>query len=312
MDRVSTPDTPSATSAAAILLVITSSGLLMPRRSAFRITVTGIELSFVSVGVWWLVFSIPLFSARAGAAADARSRRNAPGEFDPCRVRPSMGDVPQLRVTARRSLCSSPSCCTTTASRPSSDGGDLRRRDGIDQNFQIEAFVVVQFVGIPFRFCSALAAGSARRWESFWPRVYNSDQHPCLFHAAVGSSSCWVSGRHRAGRQPGVEPMLFARIIPRHKVIRVLRLLSVSKNCRYCRPALFAISSASSGRAARPPVGHPFFICGGLVLTRVNVAEAKRTRGKRRSREGRHCAAAALSRSSLAASLRADHHDVSW
>jgi len=61
MDRVSTAGYAVGYFGGGILLVINLLWILMPRTFGIPDTVTGIELSFVSVGVWWLVFSIPLF-----------------------------------------------------------------------------------------------------------------------------------------------------------------------------------------------------------------------------------------------------------
>ncbi|TMG78480.1 MAG: MFS transporter, partial [Betaproteobacteria bacterium] len=61
MDRVSTAGYAVGYLGGGVLLVINLLWILMPGSFGIPDSVTGIKLSFVSVGVWWLVFSIPLF-----------------------------------------------------------------------------------------------------------------------------------------------------------------------------------------------------------------------------------------------------------
>src|SRR6185295_15565717 len=61
MDRVSTAAYAIGYLGGGILLVINLLWILTPATFGIPDTVTGIKLSLVSVGVWWLVFSLPLF-----------------------------------------------------------------------------------------------------------------------------------------------------------------------------------------------------------------------------------------------------------
>src|SRR5262249_4376192 len=61
MDRVSTAGYAIGYLGGGILLVINLLWILMPATFGLPDPVAGIQLSFVSVGIWWLVFSIPLF-----------------------------------------------------------------------------------------------------------------------------------------------------------------------------------------------------------------------------------------------------------
>src|SRR5204862_5190822 len=61
MDRVSTAGYAVGYFGGGVLLVINLLWILTPKTFGIPDTVTGIKLSFVSVGIWWLVFSLPLF-----------------------------------------------------------------------------------------------------------------------------------------------------------------------------------------------------------------------------------------------------------
>src|SRR5258705_6548356 len=61
MDRVSTAGYAIGYLGGGILLVINLLWILNPTAFGLSDSVAGIKLSFVSVGIWWLVFSIPLF-----------------------------------------------------------------------------------------------------------------------------------------------------------------------------------------------------------------------------------------------------------
>src|SRR4030095_10163374 len=61
LDRVSTAGYAIGYLGGGILLVISLLCSLMPTMFGIPDTVTGIKLSFISVGIWWALFSIPLF-----------------------------------------------------------------------------------------------------------------------------------------------------------------------------------------------------------------------------------------------------------
>ena len=57
-----------------LLLLLNLAWILQPQTFGFADTAAATKASFVSVAVWWLVFSIPLLRARARAAGRARGR----------------------------------------------------------------------------------------------------------------------------------------------------------------------------------------------------------------------------------------------
>src|SRR5207253_5085411 len=160
MDRVSTAGYAIGYLGGGILLVINLLWILMPATFGIPDTVTGIKLSFVSVGVWWLVFSVPLFRRVSEPPrileADVTASENA--------IRAAFVRVwetfHELRGYRQAFLM-------LVAFLLYNDGiqaiirmaGIYGAEIGIEQNAQIEAFVVVQFVGIPISFLFGALAG---------------------------------------------------------------------------------------------------------------------------------------------------------
>src|SRR5262249_28143587 len=123
-------------------------------------SLAGIKLSFASVGIWWLVFSIPLFTTvpepvrtlEADETADESSLLAAI-----VRLRETFDELRGYRQAFLMLIAFLlyNDGIQTIIRMAAIYGAEI----GIDQNAQIAAFVVVQFVGIPFSFLfGALAA----------------------------------------------------------------------------------------------------------------------------------------------------------
>ena len=156
---------------------------------------------------------------------------------------------------------------------------------GIDQTAQIEAFVVVQFVGIPFSFLFGALAGriGAKTGIFLALAVYTFISILAYFMTSAWQffALAFLVGCVQGGSQ-ALSRSLFARMIPKHKSSEYFGFFSVfEKFAGIAGPALFAVSVSlfGSSRAAVVSV-ILFFIAGGAVLTRVNVAE-----GEARARE---------------------------
>ena len=111
---------------------------------------------------------------------------------------------------------------------------------GIDQNAQIAAFVLVQFVGIPFSFLFGALAGRDRREDGDLPRARRLHRHQrarLLHDDGVAVLRARVPGRHGAGRQPGAQPLALRAHDPEAQVVGVLRLLLGLREVRRHRRA---------------------------------------------------------------------------
>jgi len=151
---------------------------------------------------------------------------------------------------------------------------------GIDQNAQIEAFVVVQFVGIPFSFLFGALAGriGAKAGIFLALGVYIGISVLGYFMTAAWQffALAFLVGTVQGGSQ-ALSRSLFARMIPKHKSSEYFGFFSVfEKFAGIAGPALFAasVSLFGSSRAAVLSV-IVFFICGAIVLSRVDVREGE-------------------------------------
>src|SRR5258705_11119822 len=91
---------------------------------------------------------------------------------------------------------------------------------GIDRNAQIEAFVLVQFVGIPFSFLFGALAGriGARTGIFIALGVYTGISVLAFFMTSAGQlfARAFFLGPVQGGSQ-ALSPPLFARLIPRYQ-----------------------------------------------------------------------------------------------
>jgi len=286
MDRVSTAGYAIGYLGGGILLVINLLWILMPATFGIPDTVTGIKLSFVSVGVWWLVFSVPLFRRVPEPPrileADETANENA--------IRAAFVRVwetfHELRGYRQAFLM-------LVAFLLYNDGiqtiirmaGIYGAEIGIEQNAQIEAFVVVQFVGIPISFLFGALAGriGAKTAIFLALAVYTAISILAYFMTVAWQffALAFLVGCVQGGSQ-ALSRSLFARMIPKHKSSEYFGFFSLfEKFDGIAGPALFAVSVSAFGSSRAAVVSVIlFFIAGGAVLTRVDIAE-----GEARARE---------------------------
>jgi len=289
IDRVSTGAYAMGYLGGGVLLVVNLAWILSPATFGLADSVAAIRLSFVSVAVWWLVFSLPLFMR----VAEPKPRLNpaeaaAHGSMSVAFSR-LWNTFHELRGYRQAFLM-------LVAFLLYNDGIQTIIRMaaiygaevGIDQNAQIAAFVLVQFVGVPCSFLFGAVADriGAKRAIFIAIAVYagismlgyfmTTAWHFFVLAALVGT----VQGGSQA-----LSRSLFARMIPKHKSSEYFGFFAVfEKFAGIAGPALFAtsVSLFNSSRAAVLSVIF-FFLVGAAVLTRVDV-EAGEAQGRALSR----------------------------
>jgi MFS transporter, UMF1 family len=281
IDRVSATSYAVGYLGGGIVLAMNLAWILSPQTFGLADTVAATKLSFVSVGIWWLAFSLPLLrwvpEPRAVLEADETGREHA------------------LRVAFRRlwetfhelrgyrqaflmlvAFLLYNDGIQTIIRMAAIYGEEL----GIDRNAQIAAFVMVQFVGVPFSILfGVLAARIGAKQAIFLALgVYTGISIIGYF-----MSTAWhffvlafLVGMVQGGSQ-ALSRSVFARMIPKHKSSEFFGFFSVfEKFAGIFGPAFFAASIAlfGSSRAAVLSV-ILFFVLGALVLTRVDVAKGQ-------------------------------------
>ena len=241
-----------------------------------------VRLAFVSVALWWALFSIPLL---LHVHEPARTREADEGS------RWSLGDPFRRLGETFRELRSYRNLflmliafmlyndgIQTIIKMATAYGTEI----GIPSSALITAILVVQFVGIPCTFLwGAVAARiGAKRAVFLGLLVYTgiaiigyfmtTATHFLLLSGLVGL----VQGGTQA-----LSRSLFSSMVPTHKSGEFFGFFSVfEKFAGIFGPALFSLVIAITGTSRGSILSViAFFVAGALVLTRVNVAEGQAT-----------------------------------
>ena len=282
MDRVSTSGYAVGYLGGGIVLAVNLAWILAPAAFGLPDTISAIKLSFLSVAVWWLVFSVPLFLRVPEPArrleTDERGDENAV-LVGFTRVRETFRDLRGYRHAFLMlvAFLLYNDGIQTIIRMASIYGAEV----GIDRNAQIAAFVLVQFVGIPFSFLFGAFAdriGAKRAiFVSLTVYVGISVLGYVMTSAWQFFALAFLVGTVQGGSQ-ALSRSLFARMIPPHKSSEFFGFFSVfEKFAGIFGPAMFAAAVTLTG-SSRPAVLSVivFFVAGALVLTRVDVAEGER------------------------------------
>ena len=279
MDRVATAGYAVGFVGGGVLLVINLAWILYPSTFGLPDVVAAIKLSFVSVALWWLLFSIPLL--RRVPEPPAAEPRDVLGTEHSIRVPfvrawRTFGELRQEHRQAFLLLVAFllyNDGIQTIIRMAAIYGAEV----GINRDAQIAAFVLVQFVGIPCTLLFGAAAGRVGAKKALFAAlaVYVGISALGYFMRTTWQffALAGLVGTVQGGSQ-ALSRSLFARMIPKHKSSEYFGFFSVfEKFAGVAGPALFALSVTvfGSSRAAVLSV-ILFFVAGALVLTRVDVA----------------------------------------
>jgi MFS transporter, UMF1 family len=241
-----------------------------------------VRLAFVSVAVWWTLFSLPLFR-RVPEPARTLERDEVPN------ARPIRMAFVRLGETFRELRSYRQAFLMLLAFLIYNDGIQTIIKMataygtelGIGQSALIGAILLVQFVGIPCSFLFGLVASriTAKRALFLGLLVYTAISvlgyfmrtaaHFYLLAALVGT----VQGGTQA-----LSRSLFASMIPQHKSGEFFGFFSVfEKFAGIFGPLIFAATIAVSGSSRNAILSVIlFFAVGALLLYPVNVEEGQR------------------------------------
>jgi MFS transporter, UMF1 family len=296
VDRVSAAGFAIGYLGGGVLLMAQLAVILRPEAFGLADAASASRLSFVSVAVWWAVFTIPLF--RHVREPAVRREADEPASAPPLRLA-----LTRLRETGAELRHYRQAFLLLIAFAIYNDGLNtiIRMATGFGTQIglgaadMLPAIVLVQFVGIPFTFLFGALAGRLGVKQAILLSllVYvgisvigffmRTAVHFYLLAGLVGT----VQGGCQA-----LSRSLFSTLIPHHKSAEFFSFFSVfEKFAGLAGPALFALTVTATG-SGRPAVLAVilFFVGGGLVLARVRVDEG---RAEARAAEVRHGVAAA-------------------
>ncbi len=282
LDRVSSAGYALGYVGGGVLLAVNLAMIQKP--AMFGIPDAGIatRLSLASVAVWWLVFSIPLF--RRVPEPPRRIERDETPGMNPILTggRRLVETFHELRRYRQAFLLLIAFLLyndgiQTIIRMATTYGSEL----GIDEGGMILALLITQFIGIPFAFLFGALADriGAKRAIFGGLAVYAGITVLGYYmkNATQFLALAALVGMVQGGTQ-ALSRSLFASMIPRHKSSEFFAFFGVFE--RYAGilgPAVFAWVSANSGTSRNAILSViAFFVLGGALLTRVDVAEGRR------------------------------------
>ena len=295
LDRVSSSGFALGYLGGGLLLLLNLAWILQPQ--AFGLPDAGVatRLAFFSVGVWWLVFSVPLLRgvhepaiAGGGAASLAMATRRAFAD-----LRQTFTHLRHYRQAFLMLLAFLiyNDGIGTIIRMASLYGAQL----GIAESHLIGALLLVQFVGVPFAFVFGWLAGKIGAKQAIFLAlaVYAGISVLGYFmKTAVHFYALAILVGTVQGGSQALSRSLFASMIPRERSSEFFGFFAVTeRTAGILGPATFALAIALTGSSRGAILSViAFFIIGAAILSRVDIAagqRAVRDAGHAGSREDR-------------------------
>jgi len=280
IDQVSTKGYALGYLGGGILLALNLAWILSPNTFFIPDTETASRLAFLSVGIWWALFSIPIFRhvPEPPRMAEARSE-----------VNPILGGFRRLRQTFRDIRRYGELIKFLVAFWLYNDGiGTIIKMAtvygaeiGIGQSDLIGALVMMQFVGIPFSFVFGRLAKRLGAKPSIYLALAVYTVISIWGYFMTNAWEFWalafLVGLVQGGSQ-ALSRSLFGSMVPRGKTAEFFGFYSVSsKFAGIAGPFVFALVGQLTGSSRLSIMSLVFFfIVGALLLTRVNEEEGIR------------------------------------
>jgi UMF1 family MFS transporter len=241
-----------------------------------------VRLAFVSVAVWWLLFSIPLF--RTVPEPPARIEPDErPGES------PLRAAFARLAETFRELRGYRQAFLMLLAFLIYNDGIQTiikmatayGTEIGIERSALIGAILLVQFVGIPCSFLFGMLAGGIGPKRAIFLGLLAYTGISILGYFMTTATHFYVLAGLVGMVQGGTQALsrsLFASMIPQHKSGEFFGFFSIfEKFAGIFGPLIFALTIAASGSSRNAILSViAFFAVGAVILSRVNLDEGRR------------------------------------
>jgi UMF1 family MFS transporter len=280
MDRVSSAGYALGYLGGGVLLAINLAWIMQPGWFGLADAGVASRLSFLSVAVWWLIFAIPLFRyVPEPAVTTARITG----------VNPVVQSLRQLAGTLRELRQYRQAFLMLVAFLIYNDGigtiirmaGPYGQEIGLPQESLILAFVMVQFVGIPFAFAFGRLADRIGAKPSIFIAlvVYVLISLVGYFMTTVWQFFLlsFMVATVQGGSQ-ALSRSLFATMIPKAKSSEFFGFFGVfEKFAGIIGPALFAATVRATGSSRNAILSViAFFVIGAALLWMVDVPAGQR------------------------------------
>jgi UMF1 family MFS transporter len=278
IDRVSTAGYAIGYFGGGVLLVINAIWILRPQTFGMADAGVASRVSFVSVAVWWLLFSIPLFRRVPEPATVAPREPGQPLAIAGRRLVQTLRELRGFREAFLLLVAFAiyNDGINTIIKMATSYGAQL----GLEAGDMIAAVILVQFVGVPFAFLFGALAGRIGAKRSIYLALAVYVVISLLGFFMTTALHFYLLAFLVATVQGGSQALsrsLFATMIPRTKSAEFFAFFSIfEKFTGVLGPALFAVAVAStdSPRIAVLSIV-VFFVAGWVLLSRVDVARGQ-------------------------------------
>ncbi|WP_047986123.1 MFS transporter [Ornithinibacillus californiensis] len=277
MDKVSSKGFALGYVGGGILLLINVIMILMPDKFGLD-TISAMQVSFAMVGVWWLIFSIPLLR-------NIHDEKKAPVKRDKSYIRIGFSRVGSTFKEIKQfkqlllflfAFWLFNDGISTIIRMATIYGTEI----GIGRNDLIIALLITQFVGIPFTFFFGWLAGKISPKKALMSTLFvylgivilgyfmNSALHFYLLATAVG----FVQGGAQA-----LSRSIYGRMVPANKKGEFFGFYGISsKFSAVFGPFLFGFVGQLTGNSRYGILSLIlFFIAGIIILSFVNVEKGK-------------------------------------
>jgi UMF1 family MFS transporter len=240
------------------------------------------RLAFVSVAVWWVVFSLPLL--RRVPEPPRRLEADEAGRATAIRA-----SFTRLGETMRQLFGFKQAFLMLLAFLIYNDGIQTIQKMataygteiGIGQSSLITAVLLVQFVGVPFAFLFGALAGRIGAKRAIFLGLLAYAVISIIGYFMQTATHFFILAGLVGMVQGGTQALsrsLFATLIPAHKSGEFFGFYSVfEKFSSILGPLLFAITIERTGSSRNAILSVIlFFIVGAAILSRVNVAEGQK------------------------------------
>jgi UMF1 family MFS transporter len=281
LDRVSTAGYALGYLGGGVLLAVNVVMVLKPDLFGFSGKDEAVRVSFVMTAVWWVVFAIPLFrnipepvipeAQRARGAAAIRA-----GLRDLAHTWQELKRYPQAGLLLLAFLIYNDGVGTIIRMAVAY-GEEI----GLETGDMITALLIVQFVGIPASFAFGHWAGRIGTKRAIFVGLAVYCVVSILGYFMTTATDFFLLSALVGLVQGGVQALsrsLFASMIPRHKSSEFFGLFAVfEKFAGIAGPGIFFLVVWIAG-SSRPAILSviAFFLVGGALLTRVDVAAGQR------------------------------------
>ena len=277
IDRISTAGFGLGYLGGGLLLALNVAWILSPSTFGLRDAGQASRLSFLSVALWWAVFSIPLFRRVPEPKVRLDSGARSTAELVRASfvgLRHTLGDLRRYRhaLLLLIAFVIYSDGIGTIIRMATSYGTEL----GLNQSALITAILLVQFAGIPFAFLFGLLAGRIGAKTSIFIALAVYTVITVMGYYMKTERDFYILALMVASVQGGSQALsrsLFASMIPKERSSEFFGFFSIfEKFGAIAGPATFELASRTTGSSRSAILSvMVFFIVGAAVLSFVNV-----------------------------------------